>query len=93
VRLLPIPDALYRTIEHGARESRMTIAAYLNALIEIARAAVGEDASARTRTGDAGPSEEGPSIGELFAQVQEAQAVELAARQSSDEAEQSGPSD
>jgi hypothetical protein len=94
VRLLPIPDALYRTIEHGARESRMTIAAYLNALIEIARAAVGADASGRPRGGEAVPgSEEGPSIAELFAQVQEAQAVELGSRPSSDETEQSRPSD
>ena len=47
VRLLPVPESLYRTIEHGARESGMTIAAYLNALIEIARAAVGDDANER----------------------------------------------
>jgi hypothetical protein len=73
----------------------MTIAAYLNALIEIARAAVREDASARARGGDAAPhgSEEGPSIGELFAQVQEAQAVQLGSGPSSDEAERGGPSD
>ena len=51
VRLLPVPDSLYRTIEHGARESGMTVAAYLSALIEIARAAVGEDANERPAAG------------------------------------------
>jgi hypothetical protein len=93
VRLLPIPDGLYRTIEHGARGSRMTIAAYLNALIEIARAAVGDEVSGRASGGDAAGGENGPSIAELFAQVQEAQAVELSKRTSGDDAKQSGPSD
>jgi hypothetical protein len=79
VRLLPVPEALYKVIEHGARESEMTIAAYLNALIEIARAAVGDaPAGPRNAGGDAAPPDEtGPSIRELFAQVQEAQAVEV----------------
>jgi hypothetical protein len=79
VRLLPVPDSLYRTIEHGARESGMTVAAYLSALIEIARAAVGEDAGEHAAAGgsSAPTNENGPSIRELFAQVQEAQAVEV----------------
>ncbi len=79
VRLLPVPDSLYRTIEHGARESGMTVAAYLSALVEIARAAVGEDAGERQTTDSSGTTsaENGPSIKELFARVQEAQAVEV----------------
>ena len=79
MRLLPVPESLYRVIEHGARESSMTIAAYLNALIEIARAAVGEAGDARPGAAGGGPSadEAGPSIRDLFSQVQEAQAVEV----------------
>jgi hypothetical protein len=94
VRLLPVPDSLYRTIEHGARDSGMTIAAYLNALIEIARAAVGEDGEGHSGVGDADgpPRENGPSIGELFARVQEAQAVEVGTSAAGD-AEDDEPSD
>ena len=77
VRLLPVPESLYRVIEHGARESSMNIAAYLNALIEIARAAVGDTTGGRPGAADGAPSEEGPSIRELLSQVQEAQAVEV----------------
>jgi hypothetical protein len=96
VRLLPVPDYLYRTIEHGARESGMTIAAYLNALIEIARAAVGEVAGGRAGLSDAESSgnENGPSIGELFARVQEAQTVEVGSSSiGDDDAERKGQSD
>ena len=78
VRLLPVPESLYRVIEHGARESSMTIAAYLNALIEIARAAVEGTTVGRPGAADsASPEEGGPSIREFFSQVQEAQAVEV----------------
>jgi hypothetical protein len=96
VRLLPVPESLYRTIEHGARESGMTVAAYLSALIEIARAAVGEDANEAPGTGGstAAPGESGPSIRELFAQVQEAQAVEVGKSSAADgDSEQNEPSD
>ena len=57
----------------------MTIAAYLNALIEIARAAVGGDPGESPGAGGSSvpAAESGPSIRELFAQVQEAQAVEV----------------
>ena len=73
----------------------MTIAAYLNALVEIARAAVGEDA--QVRGGVAGSSarseESGPSIGELFARVQEAQAVEFGRSSAAVDSEQDKPVD
>jgi hypothetical protein len=87
VRLLPVPESLYRTIEYGARDSGMTIAAYLNALIEIARAAVGEETEVGSGAGgaDSPASENGPSIGELFARVQEAQAVEVGSSASGDD--------
>jgi hypothetical protein len=94
VRLLPVPDALYRTIEHGARESGMTIAAYLNALIEIARAAVGEEVEVRAGDAASPTNEHGPSIGELFARVQEAQAVEVGEPSSrADDAERDAQTD
>jgi hypothetical protein len=85
--LLPVPEFLYRTIEQGARASGMTLAAYLNALIEIARAAVGEEAQGRSAVGDAeNPAgEQGPSIGQLFARVQEAQAVDVGTSSGGDE--------
>jgi hypothetical protein len=76
VRLLPVPESLYRTIETGARESEMTIAAYLNALIEIARAAVGDEDSG-TGGEAAGAADSAPGIKELFERVQEAQAVQV----------------
>ena len=87
VRLLPVPESLYRVIEHGARESSMTIASYLNALIEIARAAVGDAAGGRAGAEAAGtaPGERGPSVGELFSQVQEAQAVKVGDADEGDE--------
>jgi hypothetical protein len=64
----------------------MTIAAYLNALIEIARAAVGEEAEVRSGDSDAeAPAEgNGPSIGDLFARVQEAREVEVGTSASGD---------
>ena len=96
VRLLPVPDSLYRTIEHGARESGMTVAVYLGALIEIARAAVGEDAGEHQTTDASGTTsaENGPSIKELFARVQEAQAVEVGQSSAADgDSELGEPSD
>jgi len=89
VRLLPIPDALYRTIEHGARESNMTIAQYLNALIEIARVALGSEvaeAAADVYASSPAAEEEAspPSLKDVLGRVQTVQEVEVARATSGD---------
>ena len=69
----------------------MTVAAYLSALVEIVRAAVGEDPGEHAAAG--GSSENGPSIRELFAQVQEAQAVEVGKSSAADGDSRDEPTD
>jgi hypothetical protein len=87
LRLLSVPDALHREIERRARASGLTIAAYLQVLLEReAGGSVAEGASARVSEVPSRPAEHDdvPSPKDVFARVQASQTADVAARRGAD---------